>query len=410
MLDVYLSGEHIGTLTQDTAGVSFAYNERALDEPARCALSVRLPVRREVYPHHRAAPFFDNLLPEGDARALLAQAAKYDPSDVQGLLGAIGGECAGAVSLWPTGEAPASVAEYVPCSAADLEQLFTDPDARAFTQAHVMGRQSMSGAQNKLVLLRRGTSYALPRRGAPTNVLLKRERSRYPGLVQNELASLRLMAAAGVPVADATAPVGMPGLFESRRYDRVAEGEMLTRLHQEDFCQATGKLPRQKYQRQGGPTLADLATVIVRHSAEPLIDLERLTRWVLANVCLGNNDAHAKNLSLLYTPGGPRLAPAYDVVCTLAYPALDQEFSLALGGVYTLDAMTGAAFRKLARTLQMSHGHLRHLLDDVTTRLRERVDAVCDEVATSYGDASVLRVLRGVVRERTAMVRERGEG
>ena len=66
------------------------------------------------------------------------------------------------------------------------------------------GRMSMSGAQEKLVLYRRpqtGTQppgaapeYRLPVAGAPSTVLIKRERSRFPGLLHNELACMSVFA------------------------------------------------------------------------------------------------------------------------------------------------------------------------------------------------------------------------
>lgn len=66
-------------------------------------------------------------------------------------------------------------------------------------------RVSMSGAQEKLVHYRRpqtgsappGTApeYRLPVAGAPSTVLVKRERARFPGLLQNELAAMAMMAA-----------------------------------------------------------------------------------------------------------------------------------------------------------------------------------------------------------------------
>jgi serine/threonine-protein kinase HipA len=49
-------------------------------------------------------------------------------------------------------------------------------------------------------------------------------------------------------------------------------------------------------------------------------DIDRLFRRVLGCILLGNNDAHAKNFALLYTPEGLRLAPFYDIVAASVYP------------------------------------------------------------------------------------------
>ena len=248
-LDVWLHDRRVGRLSEDRSGLSFAYSTEAMDEPARSRLSVRLPVRAEPYAHREAAAFFDNLLPEEDARAAIAQAARFSVSDTVALLGAVGGECAGAVSLWPEGMTPPAPAaeHYVPCARGDA-RILGDPLATAELVAELRGgRQSMSGAQQKLVLLRRGDAYWLPRAGSPTTVLVKRSRGRFPGLLQNEHFAMRLLAAAGTTIARAQPCALDDALYECLRYDRVDDGARVARLHQEDFCQATGRSPRAKY-------------------------------------------------------------------------------------------------------------------------------------------------------------------
>src|SRR5262249_20310205 len=151
--------------------------------------------------------------------------------------------------------------------------------------------------------------------------------------------AMRLMARAGVPVA-AAQPCALDGaLYECVRYDRVRTAKGVDRLHQEDFCQATGRVSRAKYTATAGPALSELRVVLDRHSANALDDVRNLARWCVANLCVGNFDAHAKNLSLLTRADGTmRLAPFYDVVCTAAYPRLDQSFALRMAGA---TAVTG---------------------------------------------------------------------
>jgi serine/threonine-protein kinase HipA len=43
----------------------------------------------------------------------------------------------------------------------------------------------------------------------------------------------------------------------------------------------------------------------------------RLLDAVVFNALIGNHDAHAKNLSLLYAGSAPTLAPLYDLLCTV---------------------------------------------------------------------------------------------
>jgi serine/threonine-protein kinase HipA len=57
------------------------------------------------------------------------------------------------------------------------------------------------------------------------------------------------------------------------RYDRVNTPDGWERLHQEDFCQALGVNPYDKYESQGGPSLRVCADLIREHSAMPSRDL-----------------------------------------------------------------------------------------------------------------------------------------
>ena len=67
--------------------------------------------------------------------------------------------------------------------------------------------------------------------------------------------------------------IGKPGLIVER-YDRRSDSEgPLPRLHQEDFCQALGIMPDRKYQVDGGPGFADMATLIRRACSAPPADL-----------------------------------------------------------------------------------------------------------------------------------------
>jgi serine/threonine-protein kinase HipA len=81
--------------------------------------------------------------------------------------------------------------------------------------------------------------------------------------------------------------------------------------------------------------------------------LARLLDAVIFNFLVGNNDAHAKNFSLLYRGTGTtsletRLAPLYDLVSTRYYPELTRELAMKIGGEYSSDKVSKADFEQLA--------------------------------------------------------------
>jgi len=406
LLDVYLHDVHAGSITEHARGLlQFQYMERALDRPEAFRLSVRLPVRAAPYDHDPTLVFFENLLPEGEGRDLIAQARQFSPGDVTGLLGMIGGECAGAVSLWPAGQGPPREPAYHPLSTEELDALFDREYGTAVTEMQITQRLSMSGAQQKMVFRRQGDRLALPLHGSPSSVILKRAKPVYSGLVLNELACMRLALASGFDTAESRAVGSGRLLFESVRYDRTESGDgEIRRLHQEDFCQATGRLSAQKYQSRGGPAYADIAHVLRRHSTNPLRDTDTLAKWVLFNVLVGNNDAHAKNLALLYAPEGVRLAPVYDVVSTQVYPQIDRHFAIEVGGQQTPEGLHRPALEKFARSLGMKAPAIVRLGLPLVGRVREALADVLHGVATEYGHAPPLDQIHDLVAERASLV------
>ena len=107
-----------------------------------------------------------------------------------------------------------------------------------------------------------------------------------------------------------------------RRYDRLMGNDgRVTRLHQEDFCQALGFTSARKYASDGGPVFRDLFTLLRRVATRPAIEVLKLFDAAIFNLIIGNADAHGKNYSLLYD-GSTTLAPLYDLLSTVAYPEL----------------------------------------------------------------------------------------
>lgn len=419
---VFKGDREVGMLRCDARGdVTFTYAAAVLDDPS-AAVSVRLPVRPTPYTDHEARPCFENLLPEGDVRRTLAMATHRAAHDVVGLLGVVGGECAGALSLWPENVERPSPPTYRPCDAETLRAAFDSATALAgLANTMRTSRLSMSGAQEKLVLDRRPPTgdtptpaYRLPVAGAPSTVLVKRARaSDFPGLLQNEVAAMHLMAAAGVPTA-AHGPCALLAgtdfpVYETARFDRVVDHEAKTvrRLHAEDGCQVTGKTSMQKYAGTGAPTYAQLVAVLTRYGLDPQVDTELLFRWAVANLALGNRDAHAKNLSVLHDPAGAgvRLAPAYDVVCTLVYPALDQDLPLTFAGARFTAQLTASGLRKAAREFGMTAPRAQELAAATLDALdAARTDSL-HYSAERCGDHPVLTQMAECVTEETSRVR-----
>jgi serine/threonine-protein kinase HipA len=331
-LDVYLNEDLAGRLREEKGQLFFAYAKSWLESRRFLPLSVTMSPQAEEFPDAIARVFFDNLLPEGDVRAAIARLKRVSERNTFGLLHELGGDCAGAISLWPEGERPARNKGYEPIGDARLSRLLADIQKRPLITADGELRLSLAGAQDKLPVHYDGSRLALPRGGAPTSHILKPGSPRFAHMPANEHFCMRLAAASGLTVARSEVLRKTQALYLVQRYDRVegADGT-LTRIHQIDFCQALNLPSSRKYEKEGGPSLSACFDVLTRYCAQPAKDRLELISWAIFNFLVGNADAHAKNLSLLITPGGVSLAPFYDLIATSAYRGLTSSLAFKIG-------------------------------------------------------------------------------
>lgn len=354
-LRVHWDRDEVGRLERpDERSSEYAF--RYVGEPRQISLS--LPRDRERFDPAESRPFFEGLLPEGAIRERLASRFKLATSDSYGLLAKLGGDCAGALQIAEAGRTLESPSvRWLDESQLDtlVHELARNPLGMTAADEHL--RLSLAGVQHKAVLVRDGAGrFGEPLDGMPSTHILKPEISvsDYPGLARNECFCMRLAMRCGLPSArvELVRAAGHPCLVVER-FDRepaVEPAGPRRRLHQEDLCQALGLPPDFKYQREGwrAPSYGALAELLDAHSPRPGLDRLAGARAAVMSFLLGNADAHAKNISLLHTPAGTRLAPLYDVLCTAAYPELDTELSLSIGDELNPDAITPIHFSDLA--------------------------------------------------------------
>ena len=100
-LNVYLRETKVGFLRLDTQRrFVFQYNQEWLESDRAFPLSLQLPLQPAKFGDHPARPFFANLLPESELRRVIAKKLGLSVQNDFALLEAVGGECAGAVSLF----------------------------------------------------------------------------------------------------------------------------------------------------------------------------------------------------------------------------------------------------------------------------------------------------------------------
>ncbi|MBM4292497.1 MAG: type II toxin-antitoxin system HipA family toxin [Deltaproteobacteria bacterium] len=421
-LRVFFEQQLVGDLTarreEGEARFRFTYRGEWLRSASPFALSVPLSLREEPYGHQETRAYLENLLPEGEVLTQLRRYARQrgEPgglSDEGYFLRRFGVDCAGALVITED-ERPPRADEPPALRPLDLEVIYAHLTARRPLTAEMIyehgGRFSLAGAQDKFPLIYRGGALWIPTNGAPTTHILKPMSRGARGdwnTPLNELFCMRLAAEVGLRVPRVSVIEGPQPLYLVERFDRVSEGERVRRVHQQDLCQAHGLTSALKYESDGGPRFAEHARLIQERSTAPIADLEQLIRWLWFNILIGNNDCHAKNLSLLSTPAGLRLAPFYDLLSTALYKDLSPSFSYSLGGCWLWHDLKPKHIELLAAELRIPSARLNKLGAQMAALLAQRAERLALPELRAAESHDVINALRALIQRRAEHLKGR---
>jgi serine/threonine-protein kinase HipA len=376
------------------------YSEQALVRWPELSplLSCSLPLRRR---RMDASVFADGLLPEGQHRQALSAELKVAVNDTYSLLRRFGRDVAGALVI-AAEEPPARTPEAIPYTPASLEQEVLDLPERPLA-IHDDSELSIAGLQEKLLLVRLDDGeWGRPAHGYPSSHILKIDDSRRPGLVVAEAECLKLANRVGLTSVDAQLETiaGRACMFVSRFDRRLRDDGAVTRIHQEDLCQALARSPdaargRGKYQDAGGPSLREAAELLDRYAATPREQLEKLLAAATFTVLIGNADAHGKNIALLHpTPETVALAPLYDTVPTVLWPQLRKRGAMSIGGRWQLDSIALDDLVNEAVSWRLAAPRARDIVIDTAERVRHAAaDLEVSSALTEYVAGRAERLL-----------------
>ncbi|GJL96049.1 MAG: putative kinase Y4mE [Hyphococcus sp.] len=408
-INVWWDGEIVGALTIDRHGeMGFAYAPEWLADDNKPALSFSLPKREDPFSRRECRPFFEGLLPEESQRIAVAGALGVSHGNEFKLLNELGGEVAGALTLWPEGEAPpASLlpTQNKPLGEAALVDLLDELPSRPFLAGREGLRLSLAGAQSKIPVILVNDEIALPTPGEATSHILKPPIERFLGTTENEAFAMRLAKKVGLDVANVEIRrAGDRSFLLVERYDRICGDDgVLRRLHQEDFCQALGYTSERKYAADGGPIFRDCFDLLRRAATRPAVEVLKLFDAAIFNLIIGNADAHAKNFSLLHRENGSiELAPLYDLLSTVHYPELSPRLAMKIAKRHTLEELKPGDWERFADETGLA-------LRFIRTRAGELTNAVSDSIGETKAEILKSAFDRNAVEEISELITSRAE-
>lgn len=378
-LVVWFEKKMVGELESLNGVWSFDYAQSWLDDKTSFPLCPDIGLSRKKHTDNSTDRyvqwFFDNLLPEENARAIIAKDRNVDKEDAFSLLELYGAESAGALTLLKkNGEWGEASVE--PLLKADLsfriKHLATAPLSKGAKK-----KMSLAGTQHKIAIIYAKGELFEPIGAMPSSHILKPQHehpSEYWATVCNEWFVMTLAGKLGLQVPSVNIEYVPEPVLIIERFDRDGVYPNQTRQHIVDACQLKGLYSGSKYRLSNVNTISKLLELV----DEKAMTRIRLFRWVLFNALIGNGDAHLKNLSFYVGANGYTLTEHYDLLSTIIYhgkTALDCELSQKIGNA--------TYFRQLTKADLLSYGQAIGLPEKIAVT---EIAKLANKIAIEFDD------------------------
>lgn len=404
---VWFEKNAVGELESLNGVWSFDYAQSWLDDETSFPLCPNLGFSKKKHTDNSTERyvqwFFDNLLPEENARAIIAKDKNIDKEDAFSLLELYGAESAGALTLLKEGEEWGENS-VEPLLKADLSfrinHLATTPLSKGAKK-----KMSLAGAQHKIAIIYDKGKLLEPLGAMPSSHILKPQHehpNEYWATVCNEWFVMTLAGKVGLQVPFVSIEYVPEPVFIIERFDRDGAYPNQTRKHIVDACQLRGLYSGSKYRLNNVSTINKLLELV----DEKALTRIRLFRWVLFNALTGNGDAHLKNLSFYVGPRGYTLTEHYDLLSTIIYHgknALDCELSQEIGSATYFRQLTRADLVSFSQAIGLPEKVAVNEIKKLTKKIVIEFDNLYGIVenwpssVNKPGDLKVLREIKHVV-------------
>ena len=357
-----------GVLTHG-ANYSFTY---VADEKA---ISLSMPVQPEPYKSGGIFPVFSQNLPEGYIRRYVSEKLRrYAKINDMYLLALQGKDGIGLLGY----DAGLQLPPLEQVSVTDIVS-WSEPEA-IFPQLldRFYLRGMLSGVQPK-VLIPQAERSTVPQK----DIIVKTGDAEFPDLAINEYVCMESARFCGLNPPDCYLSDNRE-VFIIERFDRI-DG---VQWGMEDFAALMGRSGDEKY----NSSYEMVMKVVQKYVAKPE-ETEKVYRYIVHSLLIGNGDAHLKNFALQYDPDmdNLRLSPPYDITHSLIYPTIDNQMAL-----------------KLRKSKEFpSRRELIRLGDDYgIAKPGDIVDEMSEQLCTFLQESEEIRLMNGLQESMLSAVRQ----
>ena len=327
----------------------FEYDKEWLNLEGGYVLAPQFPLTEQRYTGTLVRSFFENLLPEGDSLDDILTAINLRTANSLEILAKLGKDLPGVLSILAPDDEATNSQKYADLTYEELSRRLAARSAVPLLISNQQSTMSLAGAQDKLGIRldeKSGKLYDSLGRSLSTHIAKPDTRqAKYQPSAINEYASMKLAKELKLPVPDVWLLRVPEPVYVVKRYDRKIVDGNIVPLHQIDGCQLLGHGAGWKYERQGGLVSLPKLVQALRDLPVRGQDLLNFQRWVMFNYLIGNADAHAKNISILISDKGYRVADFYDLLCVRAYG--DDSLALYIGDQETFDSVGAHSWKEM---------------------------------------------------------------
>jgi serine/threonine-protein kinase HipA len=427
-LGIFLRERQVGILTQDeTSGqLQITY----LDEWQRdgYAISTGLPLDNQ-HTLTAAYNYLDNLLPEGDARHLLAMDLGVSEKQIYPQIRELGEDLSGAFSFTDTAPDLNAPASFKLLGEAELIDRLSQKEDFGLLHWDDKPRLSVAGVQDKLNVFVSAQGEMGFGDGAYCSThILKFEKPKCEHLVLNEYICMQLSAAVGLSTAKVEFKrFGPHPALLVTRFDRRLDqaSNRVLRRHVIDGCQALNLSRDYKYERnlgdgrdvlhiRDGVSLPRLFA-FCEQTSSPVKSRQWLINWQLFNLMISNYDSHGKNLSFYRSKDNLAFTPTYDLVNVSMFEQFKHVLAMGMGDEFMPKDIHAYQMADFAETCNLDRKLVSRMLVELANNVLQALDErgfLCELFAQhtlSVAEQTYIDVLLDNIKTRTVDLKSQAE-